>query len=286
MGKHYGYDYDLACKYGSDAASIIDHFKYWIDSNRARSINFKDGRTWSYQTVEYIKNHYPWLSLNTVKRILKVLVDEKILLRGHLHPDPTNRTTWYAFVNEDEMIGISPHQPKMGQCTTTRVSEEILTPEPMESHWPNLGQCIGPEWANVISNTITIDTDTKEKKKEMSAKADSIRLDQFQRLKERYPRKEHAERAKKAFLKLKHVDEDLMHTMFYAIDEQERKRTNQALTNKDGWHEAWPLLASWINAERWEDEVYDPVEEKRQKKANEMLLNKLNELEARGKLHV
>ena len=83
-------------------AILIHHFQYWIRHNKALGINCIEGKTWTYQTYNQIIAHFPYWSKDQVKRLIKKMVDEKILIKGKFNKNPYDQTIWYAFENEEK----------------------------------------------------------------------------------------------------------------------------------------------------------------------------------------
>lgn len=94
----------VAVKHGLEAAAVLDKLQYWIDHNRANGVNLKDGRYWSYNTASAWVEQMPYFSEYAIRRILKKLCDDGILMRGNYNPSAYDRTTWYAFVDEEKWI--------------------------------------------------------------------------------------------------------------------------------------------------------------------------------------
>lgn len=92
---------------------MIHHFQYCIRLNKRRKKNFKEGRTWTYQTVQEVADHFPYWTLEEVRTILERLTFGKnrrgkgdlefspVLMRGNFNRTAFDKTVWYAFVDED-----------------------------------------------------------------------------------------------------------------------------------------------------------------------------------------
>jgi hypothetical protein len=102
----YHFDIKDAQKYGTDAAVIINNFRYWIKFNRANKKHFYEGRTWVYYTVGALKELFPWLSTDKISRTLRKLCDDGVLIKGHFSDNKYDRTTWYAFCDEESFVGL------------------------------------------------------------------------------------------------------------------------------------------------------------------------------------
>lgn len=106
MSNH-SFDADIATEYHSvEVAIMVWHFQYWIRKNKALGTNFKEGRTWTYQTYNDILGNFPYWSYDQVKRLLKKCFDLGIILKGNFNADKDDKTMWYAFADEDK-FGIS-----------------------------------------------------------------------------------------------------------------------------------------------------------------------------------
>lgn len=102
MSNH-SFDADIATEYKSiEVATMVWHFQYWIRKNKALGINQREGRTWSYQTMQEIAACFPYWSFPQVKRLLTKLIELKILIKGNFNKTPLDRTMWYAFKDEEK----------------------------------------------------------------------------------------------------------------------------------------------------------------------------------------
>ena len=48
---------ELAIKYGLEEATLLHNFIFWIRLNRDKGHNFRDGRTWTYHSLEDLENY-------------------------------------------------------------------------------------------------------------------------------------------------------------------------------------------------------------------------------------
>lgn len=113
---HHSYDIDLAVEYGPDCAAVIHHFQYWISLNKRRKKNQRDGRTWTFQTLQEIADHFPYWTLEEVRTICDKLTLGKnrrskfdqgfspVLMKGNFNRTRFDKTVWYAFIDEDRFI--------------------------------------------------------------------------------------------------------------------------------------------------------------------------------------
>ena len=116
--EHHSFDVNLAAKYGVYEAIIIHHFQHWINHNKRLGRNFKEGRTWSYQTRAEIAAWFPYLSPNQVRRLTDRLVELKVLRKGNYNKMSLDKTIWYAFENE-EMFTIGNFAKSIDESATS-----------------------------------------------------------------------------------------------------------------------------------------------------------------------
>ncbi len=100
-GESFSFDVALAAHYGIEEALLIRHFQHWIRLNKNRQINFKDGKTWTYQTLQQIADHFPFFNYEKIKYCVENLVRQGVLIKGNYNKSPIDKTTWYAFENEE-----------------------------------------------------------------------------------------------------------------------------------------------------------------------------------------
>jgi len=114
VSQHHTFDINLAAKYGVYEALLIHHFQHWIQLNINKGINEHDGRTWSYQKLDDIAFHFPYMTREQVRDTLERLCTgknrkserdevefEPVLVKGNYNKHKFDRTTWYAFKNQE-----------------------------------------------------------------------------------------------------------------------------------------------------------------------------------------
>lgn len=104
MSLNHSFSVEHAQVYGVECAILIHHLQYWIQYNQGMGKNFHDGRTWMYQTQKEISTLYPYWSEDTVSRLMNKLVEYDVIIKGNFNKLKYDRTTWYAFKNEEKFI--------------------------------------------------------------------------------------------------------------------------------------------------------------------------------------
>ena len=100
---HY-FDPNVAAEHGLTEAVLINHFQFWIKTNKRKGINENDGRTWTYCTVRELGEWFDYLSEKQVRTAIDNLVASGVLMKGNFNKSQYDRTTWYAFALEDFWI--------------------------------------------------------------------------------------------------------------------------------------------------------------------------------------
>lgn len=88
---------ELACLIGLNEAIVLQQLHYWIEKNKAAGVNFRDGRVWTYSTLQgYRDRDFPFWSFNTVRRTIASLVEVGFLCKGNYNKLKIDKTLWYA----------------------------------------------------------------------------------------------------------------------------------------------------------------------------------------------
>lgn len=101
-----------AIAYGVDKAILINYLRLFIMGNKARSQHEYEGRTYTYATHQEIANRHPFWSKKKVSRMVSSLVDAGVIVVGYFAENPWDRTSFYAFVDED--VFLFPDKDKRG----------------------------------------------------------------------------------------------------------------------------------------------------------------------------
>lgn len=122
-GELHAFDTQLATIYGIEEAIVIHHFLHWVKINKRLNQNCIEGRTWTYQTQDWIIAHFPYFkNRNKLIRIIDYLVEIGVLIKGNFNKTKFDRTVWYAFKDESKfeqcivqkrtMDSVEPNNPK------------------------------------------------------------------------------------------------------------------------------------------------------------------------------
>jgi hypothetical protein len=97
---NYHFDGQDAKEYGVHSAILLSNIKWWIAKNKANGTNFKDGKTWVYNSVQAWSELYPFLSAPQIRRALHKLVEAGVLVTANYNKIGFDKTHWYALADE------------------------------------------------------------------------------------------------------------------------------------------------------------------------------------------
>lgn len=124
------FDADIAAKYGVDEAIIIANFAYWIEKNEANGRNFYDGRYWTYNSIDAFTKLFPFWTARQIRRILKSLEDQNVIITGNYNPSTYDRTTWYAFADGfDKNVNLHLTETSNGKDQNVQPIPDIIPEE-------------------------------------------------------------------------------------------------------------------------------------------------------------
>lgn len=138
----YFFDIDVAKKYGVNAAIMIENMRFWIHINEAKKVNFYDGKTWTYNSIEAFKSLFPFWTENQIRHILRKLIQQKVLVKGNYNKHGYDRTLWYAFANTAIDLICEKCQMNLSHLP----NEFVKNPKPI----PDINTDINKEKNNVL----------------------------------------------------------------------------------------------------------------------------------------
>ena len=116
--KHF-FQPQLAIKYGVDEAIMLNHIMYWIASNQLNGRNYSIDRTWTYYTLEGFTEIFPYWSYSQIRRIIKSLINQDVIITGNYNKHRWDRTTWYALVDEEHMLETNNVIDDIDKCSSS-----------------------------------------------------------------------------------------------------------------------------------------------------------------------
>ena len=245
--REYHFSAELAKRYGLDEAIMLHNLAYWVQKNTLDARNIHEGKVWTYNSQTSFTEWFPWWSRRQIQRILHSLEDQKAIIKGSFNAKPMDRTLWYAVCDTVlEHYGISA--PPAGMETMDGPADETET---VLSSEPN-GATERTEPCSETHETVPAipKYKHKEKTKETPSGVRVNQAAQFRTFWDAYPRKEGK---KKALEKWKRLNPDpelfgrIMQGLYRALRSEQWRRG------------VIPHPTTWLNGERWEDELTPPT---------------------------
>lgn len=109
---YYSFNSEIAEVYGVDEAIFLNNMLFWVSKNKANNQNYHDGYYWTYNSQKALAELFPFWNEDKIRRIIKKLKDQGVLLVGNYNKLAYDRTGWYS-INEDLINGRKPHPAKM-----------------------------------------------------------------------------------------------------------------------------------------------------------------------------
>lgn len=90
----------VAVKYGATKALVLEQINSWIKYNEANNLNFHDGKYWTYNSVEAWTELIPYFSYEQMRKILKDLESDGLIIKGKFNKSPLDKTLWYSITDK------------------------------------------------------------------------------------------------------------------------------------------------------------------------------------------
>lgn len=87
---------ELAQVVGLNEAIVLQQVYYWCRINQREKRNLRDGYYWVYNSYRsWQEKHFPWWSVNTVRRTFERLEVSGLLVAGNYNTHKMDQTKWY-----------------------------------------------------------------------------------------------------------------------------------------------------------------------------------------------
>ena len=181
----------VAKEHGVSCAIIVRHIQFWLLKNRANNTNFIDKRTWTYWTIKGLTMVFPYWTEPQIKRTIQTLLFKKVLIRDNFNENKWDKTSWYAFTNEEKWLGesslseLSIQTPRTDRMVSPRahaLKQDINTTILPEDNKTDKEGFQLPEWISVESWNGFVDM-RNETKKPMSPRAKKTLINKLDKYK-------------------------------------------------------------------------------------------------------
>lgn len=98
----------LARTIGLNEAIVLQHLHYWIVKNKEKNINYKNGKYWTFNSIQkWHDESFDFWSESTLRRIFASLEEKGLLIVGNFNKMKFDRTKWYSIDYEklDKIVG-------------------------------------------------------------------------------------------------------------------------------------------------------------------------------------
>jgi len=100
----HSFDVEIARLYGVNCAIILRYLQFWINHNRERGLNYRDGMYWTYNSIQAMTEAFPYMTERQIRYAMKQLRDEGIIVIANHNKTPRDRTLWYAITEYGESV--------------------------------------------------------------------------------------------------------------------------------------------------------------------------------------
>jgi len=166
----------LAEKVGLNEAIFLQQLHYWL----SKSEHVYDGRHWVYNSMENWRKQLPIISASTIRRIVKKLEKEKIIITGNFNRYKMDRTKWYTIDYDalDSFIQDRQIEKQEMPKTNNQIDHivEPMTQSPNQTdHMPNNARPhdLTNMTTPIPDTTSEITSDKKEEEEENARKSET-----------------------------------------------------------------------------------------------------------------
>ncbi|WP_408954753.1 hypothetical protein [Natroniella sp. ANB-PHB2] len=91
------FDKQLAEEVGMNEAIFLQQLYYWLRINYKADKNYIEGKYWVYNTYgEWLENNFPFWSKSTLRRTIKNLEKEELVITDNFNKAGFDKTKWYT----------------------------------------------------------------------------------------------------------------------------------------------------------------------------------------------
>lgn len=110
---NHSFSIESAAKYGVIEAILYENIIHWLRINKANESNIKDGKVWTYNSVQAYAKLFSYLSAKQIRRALESLVKQGAIVKGEYNQANYDKTSWYS-VPDESVLSICPDGQAIG----------------------------------------------------------------------------------------------------------------------------------------------------------------------------
>lgn len=98
------FDSSIAKEYGINVAVILNELCFLIEQNKENNVNFYDGKYWVLSSIKDWSNLLDYMTINTIRRTLKRMEKDGLIVTGNYNQSKYDRTKWYALSDKVDYV--------------------------------------------------------------------------------------------------------------------------------------------------------------------------------------
>ena len=98
------FDSSIAKEYGINVAVILNELCFLIEQNKENNVNFYDGKYWVLSSIKDWSNLLDCMTINTIRRTLKRMEKDGLIVTGNYNLSKYDRTKWYALSDKVDYV--------------------------------------------------------------------------------------------------------------------------------------------------------------------------------------
>lgn len=100
MANAHTFNVSLASEVGLNQAILLQHLYYWHQINHKKKHNIKDGKVWTYNTVDEFHAIFPYLTPRQISYAFSSLEKDGFVETGNYNKASFDRTKWYTLTEK------------------------------------------------------------------------------------------------------------------------------------------------------------------------------------------
>lgn len=104
---NYYFNVQDACNFGLDEAIFLSNLKFWYFLNQTHKRNFRDGRTWTFNSSRAYSELFPFWNSDKIDRLIKSLKKKGIILVGNFNKMSYDKTRWISLSDSYLSLNVS-----------------------------------------------------------------------------------------------------------------------------------------------------------------------------------
>lgn len=100
MANAHTFNVSLAAEVGLNQAILLQHLYYWHQINHKKKHNIKDGKVWTYNTVDEFAEIFPYLTSRQISYAFNSLEKAGFIETGNYNKASFDRTKWYTLTEK------------------------------------------------------------------------------------------------------------------------------------------------------------------------------------------